>query len=144
MALKQSLHALGTIPMPLPSGPGLCAVRTTYTLTADLSANDIIEMGFIPANCVPVDLILDSDDLGSTGTLSVGLLNTGKTDLDSTWLAASDVNTAATAYRADAAGLLAMSRISATNTQRPYGVKLATDITATTGTVGLTLMYRLA
>ena len=144
MSLTQSLHALGTIPMPLPTGPGLCAVRTTYTLTADLAVNDIIEMGFIPENCVPVDLILDTDDLGSTGTMSVGLLSSDKTSLDATWLAASDVNTAATAYRADAAGLLAMARTAATNTQRPYGVKVAVDTTASSGTVGLTMVYRLA
>ena len=148
MALKQSLHALGTIPMPLPSGPGLCAVRTTYTLTADLAANDIIEMGSLPANCVPVDLILDNDDLdsGTTATASIGFLTTAKDDLTGAlWLTTSTaLRTAATGTRADALGLHSMSRVTPTNTQRSYGVKITADTDATSGTIGLTLMYRLA
>ena len=146
MALKQSLHALGTIPMPIPSGPGLVAVRSTYTLTADLAANDIIEMGLLPANCVPVDLILDNDDLdsGTTATVSVGLLASNKGDLTGAlWLTDSmALRSAATGTRADALGLHSMSRVAATGTDRSYGLKITADTNATSGTVGLTLIYR--
>lgn len=146
MALKQSLHALGTIPMPIPSGPGLVAVRSTYTLTADLAANDIIEMGLLPANCVPVDLILDNDDLdsGTTATVSVGLLTSNKGDLTGAlWLTDSTaLRSAATGTRADALGLHSMSRVAATGTNRSYGLKITADTNATSGTVGLTLIYR--
>lgn len=148
MALKQSLHALGTIPMPLPIGPALVAVRSSYTLTADLSANDIIEMGLLPANCVPVDLILDNDDLdsGTTATVSVGLLNAAKDDLTGAlWLTDSTaVRSAATGTRADALGLHSMSRVTSTGADRSYGVKITADTNATSGTIGLTLFYRLA
>lgn len=143
MALKQTLHATGVIPMAIPAGAELVAFRMAYTLTADLAANDIIEMGSLPANCTPVDLILDTDDLGTTGAVSVGLLNSGKTDISGdAWSAALDVNTAATGLRATAAGLLAMSRVAASGVDRPIGIKITTDTTATSGVIGLTLMYR--
>lgn len=148
MALKQSLHALGTIPMPIPNDAGLVAVRTTYTLTADLAANDIIEMGLLPANCVPVDLILDNDDLdsGTTATVSAGLLASNKGDLTGAlWLTDSTaLRSAATGTRADALGLHSMSRVTATGTDRSYGLKITADTNATTGTVGMTLIYRAA
>lgn len=148
MALKQSLHALGTIPMPIPNNAGLVAVRTTYTLTADLAANDIIEMGLLPANCVPVDLILDNDDLdsGTTATVSAGLLTTAKDNLTGAlWLTDSTaLRSAATGTRADALGLHSMSRVAATGADRSYGLKITADTNATSGTVGMTLFYRAA
>lgn len=143
MALKQTLNATGVIPMAIPAGSELVAFRMAYTLTADLAANDIIEMGSLPANCKPVDLILDTDDLGTTGAVSVGLLNSDKSDISGTaWSAALDVNTAATGLRATAAGLLEMSRVAASGVDRPIGIKITTDTTATSGVIGLTLMYR--
>lgn len=145
MALKQSQHALGYQATPIPFGPSLCACRMSYTLTADLAASDIIHMGFLPANCVPVDLILDNDDLDSstTGTVSAGLLNDAKDNLTgSAWLTTASVQTAANGARADAAGLYAMSRLAATNSHRAVGLKIVGETNATTGTIGLTLIYR--
>lgn len=148
MALKQSLHALGSIPMPIPAGAELVAVRGTYTLTADLSANDIIEMGSLPANCVPVDLILDVDalDSGTTVTLSVGLLAANKGDLaGALWLTNSTIGRSAAVggATADSLGLHSMSRVTASATaNRPYGVKITADSNSTSGTIGLTLIYR--
>lgn len=151
MPLQKSAHAKGVIPTPVANGCEVVVCRASFTLTADLASGDIIQLMDLPAGHVPVDLILDTDDLGTTGTVSVGLLNTGKTDLDTTasggaaWLTAGDVNTAATGLRADAGGLRAMSRCAADgNANRPIGIKLATDTTATTGTIGVTLMYRSA
>jgi len=151
MALKKSAHALGQIPTPVASGCEVVVCRASFTLTADLAASDIIQLMDLPAGHVPVDLILDTDDLGTTGTVSVGLLTSAKDDLDTTasggaaWLTGGDVNTAATGLRADAAGLRAMSRCAASqNANRPIGIKLATDTTATSGTIGVTLLYRSA
>lgn len=151
MALKKTDHANGVIPTPVAAGCEVVVCRASYTLTADLAANDIIELMTLPAGHVPVDIILDTDDLGTTGAVSVGLLNSGKTDLDTTasggaaWLTSGDVNTAATGLRADAGGLRAMSRVVADQAaNRPVGIKIATDTTATSGTIGVTLLYRSA
>lgn len=151
MALKKTPHALGQIPTPIALGCEVVACRAVYVLTADLAINDIIQCMDLPAGHVPVDLILDTDDLGTTGNVSVALGNTGLTDIDTTasggaaWLTAGDVATAATGLRADAGGLRAMSRVTPDNgANRPVVLKITTDTTATSGTIGLTLLYRAA
>jgi len=152
MALLRNNVALGVVPMPTPTDASLMAFRASYTLVADVAANDIIELGYLPADAVPVDLILDTDDLdtGATGTVSVGLLNAGKTDLDTTasggaaWLTAQSIQ-AATAARADAAGLRAASRVAKSGVNRPFGIKIVGETAAAAGAViGVTLYYRLA
>lgn len=151
MALNKSAHAKGIIPTPVAAGCEVVVCRAEFALSADLAANDIIQMMDLPAGHVPIDIILDTDDLGTTGAVSVGLLNSGKTDLDTTasggaaWLTSGDVATAATGLRADAGGLRAMSRCAAdASANRAIGIKIATDTTATSGTIGLTLLYRSA
>lgn len=151
MALNKSAHAKGIVPTPVAAGCELVVCRAEFVLTADLALNDIIQMMDLPAGHVPVDIIVDTDDLGSTGVVSVGLLNTGKTDIDTAasggaaWLTSGDVATAAAGIRADSAGLRAMSRCAASgDANRAVGIKIATDTTATTGTIGLTLLYRSA
>lgn len=149
MALQKTDHASGKFPTPVASGSETVVCRAEFKLSADLAANDIIQMMDLPAGHVPVDIIVDTDDLGTTGTVSVGLLTTDKTDLDTAasggaaWLTGGDVATAAAGLRADSGGLRAMSRCAASNTaNRAIGIKIATDTTATTGTIGLTLLYR--
>ena len=141
MALKRNAVSLGKVAMPEINGSGLVAFRMSYTLTADLAAGDIIDLGFLPADAVPVDLIFDHAALGA-GTVSVGLLNEGKTDLTGTaWVTAVAV-TAAGASRADAGGLRAMATLAATELNRSVGAKIVTDTSATSGEIGLTLYYR--
>lgn len=149
MALKQSDHARGVIPTPVAAGCEVVVARASFTLTADLAAGDIIEMMTLPAGHVPVDIILDFDAMAA-GTVSVALLNAGKTDIDTTasggaaW-ATSVAVTSAGSSRADAAGLRAASRVVADQAaNRPIGVKIVTDTTAVAGTYGLTLLYRSA
>jgi hypothetical protein len=149
MALKQSAYARGVIPTPVAAGCEVVVCRASFTLTADLSAGDIIEMQGLPAGHVPVDIIFDNDALAA-GTVSVGILNAGKTDLDLTasggaaWLTGGAV-TSAGALRADAAGLRAMSRCPVNQSaNQSVGVKIVTDTTAVSGTIGLTLLYRSA
>lgn len=149
MALKQSAHARGVITTPVAAGCEVVVCRASFTLTADLAVGDIIEMMPLPAGHVPLDIVVDNDALGA-GTVSVGLLNAGKTDLDTTasggaaWITGGAV-TSANGLRADAAGLRAMTRCAADQaSNRPIGVKIVTDTSATSGTIGLTLYYRSA
>lgn len=149
MALKKTDHATGVIPTPVAVGCELVVCRASFTLTADLAAGDLIQMMDLPAGHVPVDIILDNDALAA-GTLSVGILNAGKTDLDTTlsggalWLTGGAVTTA-NGLRGDAAGLRAMSRVVPNQSANlAIGVKVATDTSAVSGTIGLTLLYRSA
>ena len=147
MALKKTDYALGTIATPVAAGCELVACRASFTLTADLGVGDLIQMMDLPAGHVPVDIILDFDAMGA-GTVSVALANTGKTDIDTTasggaaWLTGGAV-TSAGGLRADSAGLRAMSRcVTSQSANQAIVVKIVTDTTATTGTIGLTLLYR--
>lgn len=149
MALKQSAHARGVIPTPVATACEVVACRASFTLTGDLAVGDIVEMMSLPAGHVPVDILFDGDAMGA-GTVSVGLLNADKSDLDTAasggaaWLTGGAV-TAAAGLRADSAGLRAMSRCAPSQAaNRPIGIKIATDTTATSGTIGLTLLYRSA
>lgn len=151
MPLFRNAVALGAVQMPTPYDAGsLCAMRCAYRLVGDIAAADTIELGYLPADCVPVDIILDTDDLdtGATGTVSVGLFNAAKTDIDTAasggaaWLTAQSIQTA-TAVRADAAGLRAASRCAPSSVDRPFGIRVVGETAAAAGAViGVTLLYR--
>ncbi len=143
MALLKSAHALGQKASPAVTGAELIAIEASFTLTADLAVNDIIQMMDLPAGMVPVDIIADWGAMGA-GTITYGLLNSGKTDLDGTaWLASTAVTSAGSA-RAAVADLKTMRAVAAANSNRPTGVKIATDTSATSGTISITLFCRAA
>lgn len=99
MALYLSKHATGKKPVPTPVSGLIAEMLLEYTTEANLAAGDIIDMGPLPPGMNTVDVALASDDLDSNGTptitLSVGILNAGKTDLNGgtfdTFIAASTV-----------------------------------------------------
>lgn len=154
MALLQNNVAKGSVKMPSLVGADLIAFRMAYTLVADIGINDIIEVGNLPAGAVPVDFIMDNDDMdtGATGTVSFGVLNAAKTDIDVSaasggglWMAATSIQ-AAGAARADVAGLRFMSRVVPDqNNDRPIGFKVVTEtVAAATQVIAGTLYYRTA
>lgn len=118
------------------------AVRGTFALTAALALNDIVELVKLPAGHVPVDCILDTDEL-DTGAdaivLDVGVIGG---DVD----ALIDGSTVG-----QAGGLARMDqktgpRVASSTSETVYGVTVATGpgTGATSGTIGLTLFYRSA
>lgn len=112
-----------------------------YTLTADLSANDVIKMGRIPKGARLVDYYLDFDDLGTGGTLDVGYNggdNGDETADPDGLIDGEDVNTAAGQRRA-AKGDAALFKKFADNVD--LEVTVATDTTATSGTIRLAAYY---
>lgn len=155
----QSPVALGKVVVPAPQdGADTSSYRAEFSATTALAANDVIEMGPLPAGCTVVQVILDSDDLDSNGsptiTLDVGLLtgdygalldgagakrdliNTGSPEI----FAASNVAQAGgvatpvlkTAYRIAEAGV-----------DQSVGIKVhAGAATAAAGKIGLTVIYR--
>ncbi|MDV7391711.1 hypothetical protein RZS08_10175, partial [Arthrospira platensis SPKY1] len=64
--------------MPAPSALDAVSLVTSVgeylTKTGD-AIGDIVEMGAIPAGCVPVDVIVDNGALGASATLDVGILS---------------------------------------------------------------------
>lgn len=143
----------GRKPVVFPSGSEVVAVRFPISLAAaDLDANDIGRVGILPAGCVPVGLLVDSDDL-DTGTpavvLSVGVLNAAETDL-STADADGGAAWGTGLTVAQAGGQVqvtskALSRVTPTQTDRMIGLKVTTaPATKAPGVVGVTLLYRTA
>lgn len=65
--MKPAPHAL--------DGNDLIPVIGEYLTKAGDAINDIVEMGAIPAGCVPVDVIIDNGALGASATLDVGILS---------------------------------------------------------------------
>lgn len=144
MALHQNDIALGKEMMPEIDGSGLVAKRMVFDLDGDLAVNDIVELGFLLGGALPVDAIVDHPAMGASSTVSFGLLNAGKTDLEGTpWIAAADW-AAAGAQRADDAGLRAMALVTASETNRSVGIKVVADSSATSGQIGVTFFYRAA
>lgn len=129
----------------------LVAVRADYTVSAALELNDIIEMIELPPGHVPVDVILDTDDL-DTGTpaitLDVGILagavgdtTVGNRTNGAQFLAASTAGQAGGIARADVKGF---TRLAPSDSRRSIGVsvKAAPAVGATSGKVSLTVLYR--
>lgn len=144
MPTYKNLHAVGTIPMPIPIDQAVVAERMEYTLPGViLSAGDIVVMGYLPEGCVPVDVILDADAMGGSASMSAGLLTAGDTDIATSFLGTTSV-VSATAARGDAAGLRNMSRVAPQEALRAVGIKAVAATAATSGKVGLTLLYRAA
>lgn len=153
--------AKGLKQMPTPFGAEVVSVRLEISIplssadydVADIANSDIWFLGFLPANCVPVDFVLDADDLekdaGNELTLSVGLLNdpVAPTDISGTaWMVESNAGQTGTIERPSTA---TMSRVAATGADRAFGIKVVADpeVDQTTGgpfVVGVTLSYRAA
>lgn len=152
MALLQTNHAKGVRPMPTADGDEVIACRMEYNNAVAYALNDVVEMGLLPAGHLPVDMILDADDLDSNGApailLSVGILNAGKTAIDTAassggaaWITNSNVAQAGGIARPTAA---AITRVAVDNTNsRSVGVLVATGpATGTAGKIGMTMLYR--
>jgi len=122
-------------------------VRGEIDLAADvggaLALNDILEMVKLPAEHVPVDCVIDSDDLDSNGTPLISLTGGLTAGTVAELVAANTVARAGGVARMDA---VAGVRLAATAADRVVGLKVtaAPATGAVTGKVGFTLSYRAA
>src|SRR4030065_2193071 len=68
------------------SGAEVLAVRGVVTLPTTLAINELVKCAILPAGHIPVDVILDVDDLDTGGapaiTLTAAVLNAGLTDIE--------------------------------------------------------------
>jgi hypothetical protein len=85
MATLISKTAAGLKPVVSLNSAHVVGLLYEYVTTTALAAGDIIDLGPIEAGVTPVDVKLITDDLDTNGTptitLTVGILNAGKTDL---------------------------------------------------------------
>lgn len=143
-------YLTGAKPVPTPTGGDVVATRFSLALkTTDLALNTVGAVGVLPANCLPVAVLLDSDDLdsGTAAAMSVGILDSAGTDIST---AAADGGAAwgASITVAQAGGQAqvlskAISRVQPSNHDRKVGIKVTTAAgTAVAGEVGITLLYR--
>jgi len=147
-------YITGRKPIPTPSGGEILAVRFTVDLpTGDLQANDIGQIGILPAGCLPVDVHVDGTDMdSSTAALifQVGLLNAAEDDLSTAsadggayWCATTAANAAF--HQRPTINGLALVSVTKSVTDRKLGLKVGTaPTTAVAGTVGVTLFYKAA
>lgn len=152
MAVLQTDYAKGIRPMPVAQGAEVIAVRMEYSLAAALAAADVIEFGFLPEDHVPVDYMIDNDDLdaGATITADFGLLTAAGTavsavaaDGGAKWLTASALLQTATNTRPTANTHTRVTP-SATSRRKVGMVIAAGPSTASTGKIGVTLFYKAA
>lgn len=110
------------------SSSGLSVNEGRYTLLAALVINDLIQLCKLPANHVPVDFVLDSDDLDSDGSpaivIDVGIKDSvgATSDIDAL-IDGSTVAQAGGVARMDA---IAARRIAPVNYDRIVEVKVIT------------------
>lgn len=149
---KSALVATNTgfRPPVIPDKAGeLICTRATVALPNTLAAGDLVHMLPLPPECVPVDVILDSDDLDTHGTatitLSVGLLNDDETDLVADTRMIIDSAIGQTGGVARAAVVKGFRTAPHATKARTMAIKVTTvAATKAAGTVGLTMWYRAA
>lgn len=131
-------------PAPTADQNGVIAVRAEYSLLAALVINDTIDFAKIPAGHVPVDVILDSDDIdsGAGAIFQVGLrAANGTTDDPDAFIKDSNVGQAGGVARANVATAFRIG--SHTADRNVYlTVSTAPATSATSGKIGVTVLYR--
>lgn len=76
MANFKSKQVAGSKPAPSAlNASALMQVPGEYLTKAGDAIGDIVEMGPIPAGCIPVDVVVDNGPLGAGATLDVGILS---------------------------------------------------------------------
>lgn len=148
MTIHQSDHAKGTKDTPYPAVAGMAvSYRASMSVPTTVVANDILELGVVPAGCRVIDITLDCDDLDSNGApamvFDVGLMNgeVGEPDVsrtcDDRFFAASNLGQAGGVARPSKVDAY---RDSPSNVSRSIGVEVTTAAaTAQAGVIGATI-----
>lgn len=109
MALFKSIQIVKKLPIPSSdSATEVIAIVGDYTLAGTEASADVIEMCPLPAGYCIVDVIVDTEDLGTTVTADVGLVSgdydaTGVRTCGATIMTGKALGTTGI-YRADVAG----------------------------------------
>lgn len=130
-------------PAPTPiDAVALIPVTAEYVTRAGDLINDIVEMGALPAGCIPVDLIIDHGALGAGATLDAGILSgdyaspVGPRTMGTEFVAAAAAATA---------GVLRRNRVVTTTpalNDRSWGIRFLGANPALAQTIRATLLVR--
>lgn len=136
MPLFKSVQATrGDVPITADRASDIVFSFGDYTVVGTEVQNDVIEMAALPAGYVPVDIIVDTEDCGTTLTIDCGVLSQKWLDGNSParTCGAEFMNDKAfgTAgiYRADVVG---MSRVAPSTNDRSIGFKVDAAISTLT------------
>lgn len=133
-----------------PDGAEVCSMRFALAMpVGDLALNNAGHIGFFPARCIPVAVLVDGTDMDSgvaAMVLSVGILNAAGTALSTAaadggaaWGATVATNTA---FHQQVLGQ-PMVAVTPSDVDRKIGIAVtAAPTTAVAGTLGVTLLYR--
>ena len=137
MALKQSKQVVAGFPAPTPYEASCPVVITGeyVTVTGDV-IGDIVEMGAIPADCVPVDLIVDNGALGASATLDAGILSGEFAKFDNARTMGNEF------FAASAAATSGVIRCTSDQSDRGFGIKFLGANPAAGQTIRVTLICR--
>jgi len=138
MALHKSTQVTARVPIPSADGAtGLIFSVADFVVPASgFASADVCEMGAIPAGYVPVDLIVDNADLGTTVTADWGILSGSYGDpatrtCGAEFIAASALGTASVLRMSVVGG----GRVAPTTGDRSWGFVASTVSAATSGAV---------
>jgi hypothetical protein len=143
MALFQSKQVAARVPAPTPDDATCAlAITTDYvTPVGGLAVGSIIEMGALPDNCIPVDVIVSTGILGASVTLDAGLLSGTFAELNQARTIGSELfaspQVAATAVLLR--GTKSLTAVSPVLTSRGWGLKTAGATTAAGVSIRATL-----
>lgn len=159
MGTKQSSICSGKNPAQVPAGAEtITQYAEVAVATTDIDASDMIELGVLPANCVPCGYVLDSTDLDTNGTPTItfdfGIIDTAGTAISTAaadggdeWIDGSTLPQAGGIAEDTASAALwrVLRDVTPVDYDRKVGIKVATGAaTAAAGTVAMELKYRAA
>ena len=156
MAIVKSNTLLGTTPPIQTIDCGVVTVREKVALTAaQVAANNVVEMAILPAGCVPIGYVLDSDDMDTaTGlTMDLGVVNAGETAISAAaadggakWVTASTLGQAGgiLLHTASKAAYDILGAVTPVDFDRKIGVVFPAVGTSAAGNLRLELSYAAA
>lgn len=137
MANLKGVQATNAAHLPVPSADkatDLIPIIGDYVIVAGNASGDIVEMCPLPAGYVPVDVLLDAEDCGTTCTTDVGIMSgnwgdSGVRTMGAEFMSAKALGTAGI-YRAD---VVNFSKVAPATNDRSIGLKFSTVNTPTAG-----------
>lgn len=147
MANIQTTNVTGKVPSPIAMGQESPVLRAKLTLTAgQVATTSVLEMVKIPVGYSVLDWSVDVDDLDSGSAalvFKVGILNSGKTDLDTgnnIWATGATTGQAGGVLRMTTAAAV---RIGSSTSERVVGIIPTTNPgTAAGGDIGITVWLK--
>lgn len=149
MAKIDSLYGSGVLPAPIPVAQEVLSAKAKVVLTAaQVAAANVVTFVVLPADCVPVGYVINSDDLDSgvaALTFDFGILNAGETALDTTLVSGSTLGQAGglLLHTASKAAYDLLSGVAADDVDRMVGLKFVVAAgTAAAGDIEVELLYK--